>query len=269
MCEEPDCRACRLVPIREHPDVEWLPEVKIDAARDLQRRLALAPYEGAYRVAILPDFHNATLNAANAMLKTLEEAPAHAVLLLTAISPESVLPTVKSRCEVLQLRPVPTEEMRSALESLGLEEAPFLAAIAGGRPGRALRYARDSELLAGRRQALEGLIEILRSSRTERFQAVNDLIGKGKLPEQRRRLLTTLEHWLEALRDSMYAGYEANYETAIPDFQAELLRASTHIAPKTRYMSVHAIAHSLDDIRHNANLRLALEALLMRLPKAA
>ena len=78
----------------------------MDQVRDAQHLLSRAPLLGKYRISLFPGFQAATPSAQNALLKTLEEAPAHAVMVLTADEPEQLLPTIVSRCEVLRLKPV-------------------------------------------------------------------------------------------------------------------------------------------------------------------
>ncbi len=90
--------------------------IKVDQIRDLQRSLILSPYEAKYRIALLLNFHQANANAQNALLKTLEEAPRKVILLLTADSAESLLPTISSRCEILRLRPTGIDSLAAALE---------------------------------------------------------------------------------------------------------------------------------------------------------
>ena len=75
----------------------------------LQRQVSLSPYEGRTRVCLITDLHLATTEAANALLKTLEEPPPRVILVLTATDIGLLLPTVVSRCQVLALRPVATE----------------------------------------------------------------------------------------------------------------------------------------------------------------
>lgn len=105
------CRMCQQTAREQQPDLhiirieEDASNIKVEQIRDLQRVLALSPYQARYRVALLLGFEKATPGAQNALLKTLEEAPEKAILLLTADSPDNLLPTIVSRCELLRLRP--------------------------------------------------------------------------------------------------------------------------------------------------------------------
>ena len=106
-CAQPDppcgrCPSCLKIARGTHPDVRLVEgegaggSLKIDQVRALQREAALAPYEGRYRVFILRQMDRATLEAANCLLKTLEEPPGHVVLGLTAVYPESLPLTIVS-----------------------------------------------------------------------------------------------------------------------------------------------------------------------------
>ncbi len=90
-------------------------EMKVDVVRELQHTLSLTPYESDRRIAVLLRFHEANENAQNALLKTLEEAPGKAVLLLTADTAENLLPTIVSRCELLRLRPLAVDALADCL----------------------------------------------------------------------------------------------------------------------------------------------------------
>ncbi|MER3515124.1 MAG: hypothetical protein C4310_12705, partial [Chloroflexota bacterium] len=98
---------------------------------------------GRYRIAILCDFEAANAHAANALLKTLEEPPPQVILILTASQADVLLPTIVSRCQVLNLRPLPWQVVRSALLARGVpaDQAETLAHLCGGRLGWALRAA--------------------------------------------------------------------------------------------------------------------------------
>ncbi len=126
------CRVCHQIERMQHPDLFVVQseqegrEIKIEQIRALQHSLSLAPFEARYRIGLILRFQEARKSSANALLKTLEEAPSRAILLLTANSPSSVLPTIASRCEVFNLRSLNLEQLASYLnKEHGLE--PHLA----------------------------------------------------------------------------------------------------------------------------------------------
>lgn len=139
------CTACRKVTDMAHPDVIWLEpqgrQILVDQVRELQRRLMYKPLEGARRVAILKDAQELNLQAANALLKTLEEPPAHTVMVLLADSESSLLPTVVSRCQRVRFGPLPPEMISRYLQERAgwePETAAKAARAAQGSIGKAL-----------------------------------------------------------------------------------------------------------------------------------
>ena len=266
------CRVCRGVAQEADPDLHVLtPEesIRVDEIRRLQSRLALAPYGGRWRIALLPDFHQATLSSANAMLKTLEEPPSRVVLLLTSPEPELLLPTVVSRCEVVPLRSVATEPIVNSLLERGLapERAELLAAVADGRPGRAILLAEDSAAADERTAALQEFSDLMQMDLNQRFGRVERLIGKGELVEQRRRVERTLLEWMSLWRDLVHQGYGAELADRNPDFAAAVGRQANRLATEQRHSTLRSLAASLQAVEANANLRLTLEALLLDLPR--
>ena len=113
-------------------------EIGVDAVRALAARLSLSAADGGRRVVIVDAADEMNPNAANALLKLLEEPPERTVMLLVAHRPSALLPTIRSRCRVLRLRPLGPEAMA---EALGARDAPALAALSGGSLGEALRLA--------------------------------------------------------------------------------------------------------------------------------
>lgn len=145
---DPQDTVARRVGALSHPDLFVLRrglnergkprrEITVDDARELGHFFSLAPSEGGMRVAIIDAVDDLNRNAANAILKTLEEPPARSVLLLVCHAPGAILPTIRSRCRRLALRPQPDAIVRAALG--GGDDA--LVALAKGRPGRAIAYA--------------------------------------------------------------------------------------------------------------------------------
>lgn len=120
----------------------WRREIAIGDVRGLQPFFAMTAAEGGWRVAIVDAADEMNRNAANGLLKILEEPPKHALLLLVAHAPGSLLPTIRSRCRVLKLRPLTEDASVEVLERC-LPEAPgdervALARLAEGAPGRAV-----------------------------------------------------------------------------------------------------------------------------------
>jgi DNA polymerase III subunit delta' len=113
-------------------------EIIIDEARELGRFFSLAPSEGGMRIAIIDAVDDLNRNSANAILKTLEEPPAHSVLLLVCHAPGAALATIRSRCRRLALRPLADAQVRTAL---GDKADDALVRLAKGRPGRAIAFA--------------------------------------------------------------------------------------------------------------------------------
>ncbi len=176
------CAACRKIARDAHPDVRvlaeeremaragrWEPrggrapsrEIVVDQIRDLvDRRLSLRRFEGRRRVVVIDPADAMNAPAQNALLKTLEEPPDDTTLVLVSSSPDSLLPTIRSRCLRLAFGPVPEAAVAARLVSAGRppERAALAAALSGGSIGRAL--AMDDEALVARRDAVARLAGI-------------------------------------------------------------------------------------------------------------
>jgi DNA polymerase-3 subunit delta' len=270
-----DCRACTLIQSAQHPDFhEVLPEdgsnsLKVDQVRELQHQLALSPFEGRWRIALLPDFELATENAANALLKTLEEPADRVIVILTAIDATSLLPTIVSRCEHIPLRAVSKGIVKQAVLGQGIEEelAELIAGIAQGRPGWAIRYAKDPDLLDRRVEFIEQLKELLYQSRSDRFDFVDRMLPrKDDLDTQRRNILEPLQVWTGIWRDALQHGYKAQGNFINPDQQQLIGVLNQQLDPEQIHDAVAALRSTQHAIARFANVRLAMEVLMLKLP---
>ncbi|MEZ5996701.1 MAG: DNA polymerase III subunit delta' [Hyphomonadaceae bacterium] len=142
---DPDDVVARRVTALSHPDLFVLRrglnergkprrEITVDDARELGHFFSLAPSEGGMRVAIVDAVDDLNRNAANAILKTLEEPPARSILFLVCHAPGAALATIRSRCRRLALRPLSEAQMKANLEGMG----EGVLGLAKGRPGRAI-----------------------------------------------------------------------------------------------------------------------------------
>ncbi|GAB4168098.1 MAG: DNA polymerase III subunit delta' [Geothermobacteraceae bacterium] len=144
------CAACRKVDHRNHPDLHLVePEgvgIKIEQIRRLTRELAYRPVEGRKKICIIDHADSMNQAAGNALLKTLEEPPGDAIMILLSSHPERLLQTIRSRCQRVPFHRLPREEVLTVLtERLGIEEteARVLAALAEGSFARAAGSERE------------------------------------------------------------------------------------------------------------------------------
>jgi len=138
------CRSCQLIAKGMHPDIILIEptgeSIKIEQIRELERSIAFKPYEARWRVILIDGAEQLTREAANALLKTLEEPPPRTTIILSAITTETLPPTVVSRCQRIRFSPLSREEVNKVLlDRLSAEAITILAPLAGGSPGRALQ----------------------------------------------------------------------------------------------------------------------------------
>lgn len=147
-----NCRHCRKAETQNHPDIAFIraegASIKIEQIRRMLLDIALKPLEAEYKVYIIPEAEKMTLAAANCLLKTLEEPPSYAVIILLTAKPEALLPTVVSRCQIIRFSRVSQTAIRELLlgEGKSEAEAALLAGLADGSVGRALELAQTDYL---------------------------------------------------------------------------------------------------------------------------
>ncbi|MGE5250230.1 MAG: DNA polymerase III subunit delta', partial [Bacteroidota bacterium] len=259
------CRECRQIEGMQHPDLAVVQAeaeggvLKIDQVRSVQYSFSLKPYQSRYRVALFLRFQEANQNAQNALLKTLEEAPAYAVLCLTADSPEQLLPTIVSRCEVLRLRPLPVEEVEQMLLVCGAdaERARLLAHVSGGRAGYARDLLANEGLLEVRGGRLHDLGELLKGTRLQKF-AYAEKLAKDK-DGMRSALLVWLSFWRDVLLKTSGADTPLANVDQIP--RIEMLAASLDLACARRIVA--DLEAGIERLDANVNPRLLAEVLLL------
>lgn len=263
------CRACRLVQADRHPDVHLImpgqERIKIETIRELEHALTLSPVEGRYRVCILCRFDQATVPAANALLKTLEEPPPTVTCILTANRAGSLLPTIVSRCQLVPLRPLPAGQIVAALEQRGIDapRAHLLGHLAQGRVGWALAAAQDRRMLESRKQVLEGVIQAVQGSYSDRFAWAEKL---SRNPEQVPTVLHILSSWW---RDVLLLAAGSAIPVANVDHEDTLREWAFQYGVEISRAVLRSIRDTAWRLERNANMRLALEVLMLDLPASS
>lgn len=264
------CRVCRQINRSQHADFfilkreEGDKDIKVKALRELQRSLSLAPYDAEYRIALILNFQDASISASNALLKTLEEPPPKVILLLTAEIPESLLPTILSRCELIRLRPLALDSLSEELAIRGIsdEHARLLAHVSGGRPSYAQQLHTESDLLDQRSLWLDDQQELISSDRRSRFEYAKKL-SKDK-SEFRQVLLTWSSFWRDVLLRSARA--DSPIENLDREQQIDVLADDFDLNAIHRFLA--DLQHTLSLLETNVNARLAAEVLLLDMPKS-
>ncbi|HOG48679.1 MAG TPA: DNA polymerase III subunit delta' [Anaerolineae bacterium] len=261
------CRSCRLIAAGRHPDVHLVEggevrAIRIDQVRELQRQAVLSPVEARRRVVILTDFQGATPEAANCLLKTLEEPPPPVVLILTATHEGRLLPTIVSRCQPLWLRPPAVPAIARGLqERCGAqpEQAQQLARLAAGRVGWAVEAARGGQLLQQREAQLGHLGEVLGADTIGHLRLARELSGDAEA------LPALLDLWLGWWRDLLLWRAGCSELVCNADQAAALERtAGGHTVPEL-LAGLQALADARRRLECNANPRLTLEVLFLTL----
>jgi DNA polymerase-3 subunit delta' len=263
-CDE--CPSCLKVDRLHHPDVlliepqgQW---IRIDQIRDLQRELSHRPYEGERRVCILTDSDRMRQEAANALLKILEEPPLHTVLILLAANGDLLLPTITSRCQRIPFNPLPldriTEIIRSRL-NLKSEEAHILACLADGSLGKALGM--DLDLVLRTRREIIGKIIDLPSYAAEEILGFAEELATSN--EDLPTLLSIIHSWYRDLLT--HKERRSGAQLINIDLSQEIQKAALGMDSSSLINRMEVIQEALWNVDRNANRQITLEAMLLDL----
>jgi DNA polymerase-3 subunit delta' len=261
------CQVCRKIQNHNHPDVILFDSVAesitIEQVRELQHALALKPVESRYKIAIFSQFERATLPAANALLKTLEEPPRHVILILTAQQATNLLPTIVSRCQVINLKPIPRPIIAQALQDnwgASPAQSDLLSRLAAGRLGWAVNALAEPDLLARREQYLADLSELIRSDNAFRLAYAN---ATARTTDSMQDLLNL---WLSWWRDLLLLKNGAPDDVINIDQLENLSVLGEQLGLNQILNALHHTFDALKNLNYNVNMRLNFEVLLLRLP---
>jgi DNA polymerase III subunit delta' len=269
------CAACRRIARGSHPDVLAIepPEIgatKIEFVRPAIAAAAYRPFEGRCRVVIVDDADRLTEDAANALLKSLEEPPTGTVFILVTARPEVLLPTIRSRCSQLRFGRLSAGDVaRFLIERQGMdaEEAHAVAAVADGSPGRALeagtRAYRD-----GRAAALSTLraVSVATSSKVRLLAAANLMAGKPSSAGERDELATRIAMLASLLRDvALVACGGRGDQLANADLADELAALGGSYGGRRARQAFTAADRALAALRRNASPKIVAGWLAVQL----
>lgn len=280
------CRACHLAAQDTHPDIRWVQPrskrdkdkedvvdraggtLKTEQAAEIIHEASRRPLEGRYKVFVIQDMQLANDSFANKLLKTLEEPPDHVILLLTATDRNALLPTTVSRCQVIELRPLPVPTIEQALLAewqADAKQATLLARLANGRLGWAVDQLRDESGATQRREQIDQLLRLVAADRIQRL-ALTEKLASGR---DNRQLFEMLALWTAWWRDVLLV--QAGCPEAISNIDcAKEIARHAAATTGTEVRAYLALLQRIDGyLHHTVNTRLALDVLFLRLPAVA
>jgi len=271
-----ECQSCRRIADGKHADITIISlnsgkgsgetksrvEISIDDIRELQHSASLPPYEGKCKVFIIDGAEYLSTEAANCLLKTIEEPPPHTIILLLTAEEPQLLPTVVSRCQRIELKPISSEEIEGVLieaHGIDIDRAKLLARLSQGCLGWAIRGSTDDSYLAQRNQRLSEMFSILSAGWEERFSYA------AKISNERKSAEETIKLWLVWWRDVMLTKCNCKNTTNI-DQISKLEKWAQVLSLLEIRNFIYSLRQSLNQIAVNANLRLIFEILMLNMP---
>jgi len=276
------CDSCQKIALAKHADVQIIGltrdgnsaetkprvEISIDQIRQMQHSASLPPFEGRCKVFIIDGAELLSNEAANCLLKTLEE-PVGKVIFILLTTNERLLPaTVISRCQRLELPPLAATEVEATLNSRwGVEpqKARLLARLSHGCLGWALSAAHNGGLLERRAERMDRLLNVIDADCEERFAYATQLAAQ--FSQNRGLVQEILDLWLDYWRDLLLI--KAGCDDTITN--ADMLATLVDQAKGYSLVQVKSFINSLqaaeEQLRQNANPRLVLEVLMLSIPR--
>jgi len=260
------CQSCLLFSRGAHPDfIQVVPDgatIKIDQIRMLKSFAALTPNVGSGRVCLIEDAEVMTVQAANSILKLLEEPPNGLIFILTAGTGKPLLPTILSRCRKVSFCLLPAASLEQSLVRKGYEAdaAAVISHLSGGRMGKAIALLAPDGLVF-RDMAIALLHDIHQQDMAAVWSQSNKLSGLAV-----KDIISVLEFFLYLLRDLFVVaggyGEQLLYNT---DLVQELAGLIAEWPERRSMAAIAAVKNTMRAIEGNANSRLALEELLINL----
>ncbi|MBM4462447.1 MAG: DNA polymerase III subunit delta' [Chloroflexi bacterium] len=270
-----ECTSCRRIAGGKHSDIyvigvlsgEGKKEISIDQVKEMQSAASLPPYEGRHKVFIFDKAELLSQEAANRLLKTLEE-PSPRVLIILLTSRESeVLPTVVSRCQRVELRPLPITLIKETLAerySIDNQKAELLARVSGGCLGWALLALQEEALLKTRDQRLANMARLREATIMQRFAYAAELANQ--FSKRREEIKETLDLWIRWWHDLLLIRGDNSESITNVDHQAALFQQARDLNGRQISGFIRHLQEASQALEQNANPRLVFDNLMLTMP---
>ncbi|MDY6917526.1 MAG: AAA family ATPase [Chloroflexota bacterium] len=267
------CTQCTRIEQGKHADVQVIgvnskTEIGMGQLKDMQHLASLRPFEGRRRVFVIDGADLMSREATNRLLKTLEEPPPDVQFILLATTEKAVLPTVRSRCHKLELRPLPVDKVSGSLaQRWGTEpeRAELLARLCCGCLGWAVRALEDERVVDQRSERLASLLCLGTEGRTERFAFAAQLAYQFARDREPVRELLSL--WTGWWRDLLLVKSGCGDLVSNVDHSETLQQEAQAYSLRDIHEFMRLLYRALTQLEQNASPRLVLEVLTLGMPQ--
>lgn len=262
-----ECRSCKQAAGKNHPDIIYIDHEKPNTigVEDVREQLVgdvqIRPYSGRYKIYIIPDAEKMTVQAQNAILKTIEEPPAYAVIILLTSNDQYFLDTIRSRCVILKTKPVADELVKEYLmEHIQVPDyqADICVAFAQGNIGKAIRLASSEDFNSIKASAMQ---LIRNAGKMEIYEIIEAVKGIQEYKISVQDYLDILALWY---RDMVYFKATRDVDGIIFKDQIRNIRAAVKICSYEGAEEVmKAIETAKTRLNANVNFDLTMELLFL------
>jgi len=285
------CRACSRILESKHADIHAVAidtsaaaddaeadeetrkrhtRIVIEQIEDLQHAATLPPYEGKCKVLLVEHADLMSGEAANRILKTLEEPPPHVVWMLLAESEGRLLETVVSRCQRIDVRPMPVPELeRHLVEQLHAPEdrARLVARVSRGRTGWALQAMTDESFLAERATQVESIVQLISMTYAARFDLSREMDAQYR--RDRTGVLETLDQWTTWWRDLLLVKTGCADNVVNVDYVSDISEQAQRLSLEQIRDYIVKLGQARQDLDFNVLSRLVFDSLMYTMPRIA
>ncbi len=259
------CSSCQKIDKLNHPDVQITKaegnSIKIDQTRQIKRGMQYKVYEGKKKIWILEDAEKLTLEAANSLLKFLEEPPSNVVIILISHSPEKLPFTIVSRCKIVRFSPLSLKQIEEFLKEKTTTSSGLISLVsrlAKGRIGEALRLVNNQDILKEREKILNKLAKGTLDAEIFEIAKRWSRLEKDEL----NRFLDIILFWL---RDILILKLGTKEFIVNEDREEELKKIKTKYSFSQIYSCIETVERTQRYLKANVSSLLALEGMWLKL----
>lgn len=261
-----NCKSCKQADSNNHPDIVWITHEKAsigvdDIRTQVNADIQVMPYQSPYKIYIIDSADKMTENAQNALLKTIEEPPEYAIIILLACNIQSLLPTIISRCVVLDLKPVDRQLIKEYLmEKLQIPDyvAGIAADFSGGNVGKAIKYASSDDFESKK----EDIFHILRYIDDMELHEI--ISGIKSISENKASINDYIDLMMLWFRDVLMLKATNDPNLLLLKDEFQIIKKQANIRS---YEEIEKIIRAMDEakakIKANVNIDITIELMLL------